>query len=142
LANNINAIKKNTKALTDASKKIGLDVNTEKTKYMLMSCHQNAGQNHNRKIGNRSFEKVAKFRYLEMIVTNQNLIHEGIQGSLNFGMVLYHSNQKLLNSHLLAKNIKIRMYETIIFPVALYGCETWALTLRQEYRQRYLRTGC
>jgi hypothetical protein len=46
-------LKKNTQTLIDASKEVGLEVNTEKTKYMLLSCHQNAGQNYDIKIGNR-----------------------------------------------------------------------------------------
>jgi hypothetical protein len=37
---------------------------------------------------------------------------------------------------LLSKNIKIRIYKTIILPVVLYGCETWSLTLREKYRLR------
>jgi hypothetical protein len=48
----------------DSSDEVGLKVNTEKTKYMLLSRHQNAGQNHDMKIGNRCFENVAQFRYL------------------------------------------------------------------------------
>jgi hypothetical protein len=47
LGDNIDTIKKNTETLIDVSKKVGQEVNTEKTKYMLMSRHQNAGQNHN-----------------------------------------------------------------------------------------------
>jgi hypothetical protein len=74
--------KKNTEALIDASKEVDLDVNIEKTKYMLLSCHQNAGQNHEMKIGNRSFGNVAQIKYLAMKVTNQNLIQEGIKGRL------------------------------------------------------------
>jgi hypothetical protein len=42
--------------------------------------------------------------------------------------------QNLLSSRLLSKNIKIRIYKTIILPVVLYGCETWSLTLREEHR--------
>jgi hypothetical protein len=34
---------------------------------------------------------------------------------------------------LLSKNVKIRIYETIVLPVVLYWCETWSLTLREEY---------
>jgi hypothetical protein len=41
-----------------------------------------------------------------------------------------------LSSSLLSKNIKIRIYKTIILPVVLYGCETWSLTLREEHRLR------
>jgi hypothetical protein len=37
---------------------------------------------------------------------------------------------------LLSENIKIRIYKTIILPVALYGCQTWSLTLREEHRLR------
>jgi hypothetical protein len=52
-------LKKNAQTLIEASKEVGLEVNTEKTKYMLMSRHQNAGTNHDIKIANRSFENVA-----------------------------------------------------------------------------------
>ena len=44
--------------------------------------------------------------------------------------------QNLLSSSLLSKNIKIKIYRTIILPVVLYGCETWSLTLREERRLR------
>jgi UDP-N-acetylglucosamine 2-epimerase len=46
LGDNIDAIKKNMETLIDASKEVGLEVNTEKTKYMLLSRHRNAGQSH------------------------------------------------------------------------------------------------
>jgi hypothetical protein len=62
---NICAIQKNTKAPLDASKGVGLQMNAEKTKYMLVSRCQKAGQRQSMKIANRSFEDVAKFRYLE-----------------------------------------------------------------------------
>jgi len=40
--------------------------------------------------------------------------------------------QNLLSSRLLPKNLKIKIYRTIILPVVLYGCENWSLTLREE----------
>jgi hypothetical protein len=71
LGNNIDTINKNTQTLIDASKEVGLGVNVEKTKYMLVTRDQNAGQNREIKIGNRSFENVSQFKYLGMTVTNQ-----------------------------------------------------------------------
>jgi hypothetical protein len=50
--------KENIETLTDASKEVGLKVNAEKTKYMLLSCRQNAGQNHDIKTANRCHHSV------------------------------------------------------------------------------------
>jgi hypothetical protein len=82
---------------------------------MLLSHHQDAGQNHDVKIANRSFESVAQLKYLEMTVTNQNLAQEEIKRRLNFGNVCYHLVQNPLSVLLLSKNIEIIMYKTIIF---------------------------
>jgi hypothetical protein len=91
------------------------------------------GQNRDLKIANRLFENVSQFKYLGITVTNQNLIHEEIKRRLNSGKACYLSVQNLLSSRLLSKNLKIRIYKTIILPVVLYGCETWSLTLREEH---------
>jgi hypothetical protein len=96
---------------------------------MLVSQHQNAGQNREIKIGNRSFENVSQFKYLGTTVTDQNLIEEEINRRLNSGNACYHLVQNLLSSRLLSKNVKVRIYKPIILPVVLYGCETWSLTV-------------
>ena len=51
-------------------------------------------------------------------------------------MLDYHSVQNLLSSRLLSKNLKIKIYRTIILSLVLYGCETWSLTLREERKLR------
>jgi hypothetical protein len=99
-------------------------VNPEKTKYMLMSCSQKIGQKHSTKIVHRSFEDVAKFRYLDTTLTDQNCMHEEINSRLNLGNACYHSVQSLLSSCLLSRNVKVKIYKTIILPVVLYVCET------------------
>jgi ribosomal protein S2 len=107
LGDNIITIKKNMKTLIEASKDVGLEVNTEKTKYMLLFSCQNAGQNHDIKIAVRCFGNEAQFRYLGTTITNQNLIQEKIKRRLNSGKACYHSVQNLLSSRLLSRNIKI-----------------------------------
>jgi hypothetical protein len=93
LGDNIDIIKKNEKELIDASKEVDVEVNTEKTKYMLLFHHQIAGHSHNIKTANRSFENMTKLEYLGIIVTNQSFIHYVF--SLFF--------------HLLLKNVKIKL---------------------------------
>jgi hypothetical protein len=103
---NIDTIKKNTEALLDASKEVGLEVNSEKTKYMLMPCGQKIGQKCSIKIANRSFEDVAKFKYLGTTLTDQNYMHEEIKSRLNSGNACYYSVQSLLSFCSLSRNLK------------------------------------
>jgi hypothetical protein len=77
----------------------------------LLSRHQNAGQNHDIKIANRSFENVAQFKYLGTTVANQISIQEEIEMRLNSGKSCYRSVQKLLYFGLLSKSVTIRVYK-------------------------------
>jgi len=74
LGANIHTVKENAEALIIASKKIGLVVNADKTKYMVMSQDQNAGQSHSMKTDNSFFERVEEFKHLGATLTNQNSI--------------------------------------------------------------------
>ncbi|KAJ4443767.1 hypothetical protein ANN_05545 [Periplaneta americana] len=136
LGENTQTIRENTEILFEASRAIGLEVNPEKTKYMIMSRDQNIVRNGNIKIGDLSFEEVEKFKYLGATVTNINDTREEIKRRINMGNACYYSVEKLISSSLLSKNLKVRIYKTVILPVVLYGCETWTLTLREEHRLR------
>ena len=77
-----------------------------------------------------------EIKYLGTTLTNQNSIQEEIKSRLKLGNACYYSVQNLLSSSLLSKNLKIKIYRTIILPVVLYECETWSLTLREKRRLR------
>ena len=81
LGGSVHTIKKNTETLVVASKEIGLEVNVDKTKYMVMSRDLNAGRSHNLKIHNSFFERVGEFKYLGTNL-NQNPIQEDIKSRL------------------------------------------------------------
>jgi hypothetical protein len=101
---------------------------------MLLLRHQNIGQNRDITTAKRLFENVSQFKYLGTTVTNQYLIQEAIKRRLNSDIACYHSIQNLLSSHLMSKNVNIKIYKTIILLVVMYGCETWSLTVREEHR--------
>jgi hypothetical protein len=121
LGGSIHTVRKNTEALLIASQEIGLEVIAEKTKYMVMSRDQNAGQNGYIQIGNESFETVEHFKHLGTTLTNQNSIHAEIKSRLKSGNPCYHSVQNLLSSSLLSKNVKIKIYKNY----NLAGCFIW-----------------
>jgi hypothetical protein len=73
-----------------------------------MSRSQKTGQKYSVKIANRSFEDVAKFKYLLTALTDQNHMHKGIRSRLNSGNACYHSVQSLLSSLLLSRNLKVK----------------------------------
>jgi hypothetical protein len=95
---------------------------------MLMSRSQKMGQKHSIKTVNRSFKDAAKLKYLGTTLTDQNYMHKEIKSKLNSGNAYYCSVQSLLSSHLLSRNLKVKIYNTVILPLVLYGCESWSLT--------------
>jgi hypothetical protein len=67
---------------------------------------------------------------LEVHHTNYTL--EEIKSRLNSGNACYHST--LSSLRLLSRDVKVKIYKTIILPVVSYGSETWSLTLREDHR--------
>ena len=114
LGGSIHTIKENTEALVVATMEIGLEVNADKTKCMVMSREQTAGLSHTMKVDNSSIGRVEEFKYLGTMLTNQNSIQEEIKSRLKLGNACYHSVKNLLSSSLLSKNLKIKIYRTII----------------------------
>jgi hypothetical protein len=100
LGDSVNTIQENSETLLQASRDVGLEINAEKTKYMIMS-HPNSGQNQNIRIANESFGNVTKFKYVGTTLKAQNDIHDEIESTLSSGNACYHSVQNLLSSRLI-----------------------------------------
>jgi len=81
MGGSVRTVKENAEALIVASKEIGLEVNADKTKYMVMSGDQTAGRSHSMNNDNSSFERVERFKYLGTTLTNQNSIQEEIKST-------------------------------------------------------------
>ena len=111
MVESVHAIKENAESLIVASKEIGLEVNADKTKYMVMSRDQNTGRSHNMKVDNSSIERVEEFKYLETTLTNQNSIQEEIKSRLKSWNAWYCLVQSCLSSRLLSRYLKLRYTE-------------------------------
>jgi archaellum component FlaC len=105
-ADDVNLLGDTVNTIKETSRDIGLGINAEKTKYMIMSRCPNSGQNQNIRTANDLFENVAKFKYLGTTVKNQNDIHDEIKSRLNSGNACYYSVQNLLSSRLISKQSK------------------------------------
>jgi len=109
------------RCFSTATREIGLEVSADETKYMVMSRDQNARRIYSVRIDNSTFERVEGFKYLGTTLTNQNSIAEEIKSRPRSGNACCHSVQNLLSSRLLSKNLKIKIYRTIILPVFCMG---------------------
>ena len=112
MGGNAYTVEENAEALVVATKEFGLEVNADKTKYMIMSRGQNAGRSHSMKTDNSSIERVEEFKYLGTTLTHKNSIQEEIKNRLKLGKACNYSVQNLLSSSLLSKNLKIKLCRT------------------------------
>ena len=108
MGGSVHTVKESAEVLVVATKEIGLEVNADKTKYMVMSRDRNTGRNHSIKTGKSSFQRVEEFKNLGPALTNYNSIQGEIKNRLKSGNACYHSVQNLLSSSLLSKNTKIK----------------------------------
>ena len=129
----IHTIRKNTESLVINRLETGIETNSEKSKYMIMSQDQKEGQNGNTQIGNKLFQTLEQFKFLEKTLKGSEFQYGEIKSRLKSGNACYHFVQSLLFSSLLSKCVKI-IYRNIILPVVLYCCENWSVTLKEECR--------
>jgi len=79
LGGSVHTVEKSAENLVVASKEIGIEVNVDKSQYMIMSRDQNAGRSHSIKIDNTSFERVEQFKFLGIALRNQNCSQEELK---------------------------------------------------------------
>jgi len=103
LGGSAHTLKENAETLLVTTKEIGIEVNADKTKYIVKSRDRNAGRGHSVKIDNSSIERVGQFKYLGTTLTDQNSIQEEIKSILKLGNACHYSVQNLLSSRLLSK---------------------------------------
>jgi hypothetical protein len=111
LVGSVHNVKENVEALVVATKEIGLDVNADKSKYMVTCQDRNAGRGHSVKINNISIERVEKLKYLGATLTDQNSIQEEIKSRLKLWNVYYHSVNNLYLSGCYLKKQRSRYTE-------------------------------
>lgn len=122
--------------LFTAAKKLGLEVNAEKTKYMVISPNEARRRRENITIANMTFENVESFVYLGAELNSANKISSEIQRRIMAANRAYFANIKLLKSRLLSRTTKIKVYKTLIRPVATYGAETWNISAADANKLR------
>ena len=114
----------------ETAARMGLEISESKTKKMLLSRNNQQQQQQNLV----DIENVREFRYLGSMVTARNEMEREVLARITAGNRCYYSLQHLLKRRNITRPTKLRIYNTIIRPVVLYGCETWTLTKHLEQR--------
>ena len=129
-ADDIVIIARETRSLEDIYRKlesrahsIGLQVNEDKTKYLIISNSNTKRIPRNTEIGKKIFEGVQAFRYLGTIINNDNSMRNIINERLQAGNRAFYANQNFFLSRMITRQTKLRIYRTIIRPVVTYGAE-------------------
>ena len=115
-------LRANTHTLLSNTKKLGLKVNINKTKYMVTNRYSLYNGNGQLMTNEGNFEEVAEFKYLGKIITKRNEMHKELKQEA----------QLLCITGTFVIPTSLKLYRTVILPVILYRCETWTLTLKEE----------
>jgi len=125
MAESKDKLKEQSKKLINAVKRVGLEINAEKTEYMAVQRHEQIGcRNEVLEVENYKFKRVQQFKYLGTLITQQNEIGTEIKARIQAANKCYFGLTKLLKSRVISKNLKSQIYQTLIKPVVTYGSET------------------
>jgi hypothetical protein len=110
-----------TNKLSQTASKVGLKINNNKTKYMTINTRSNT----NITVDSKAIEKVQKFTYLGSIVDAEGGAEAGVNQTIGKEQQAFHSMKKIWKSNILSLKHKLRIFNTNVKSILLYGCETW-----------------
>ena len=113
------------KKLKNISLQFRLIVNENKTKYM--KCTRKETQLDKLTVDNKHIDQVTSFSYLGTIVNGNNTLEEKSRERSAKRNKAFYANKVLFRSNFVSRKSKLKVYWSVIRPVAVYGCETWVL---------------
>jgi hypothetical protein len=116
--------------LVEEKSKLGMEINENKTKYIVTSTYEHRRNAGDLRIGNNTFEAVQSFQYLENTIGNNNYFC--IKDRIMMGNKAYYANRQLVKSNLTSRSSKLQIYCTLVRPVLTYGSDSWTLTMEEE----------
>jgi hypothetical protein len=132
LATTIPELQHITTEIDKNSRRFGLQINIDKTKVMAVEKKRNKELHIN--ISGKEVEQVDKFVYLGGLITANGSNEEDIQRRIGLTSQAFGKLNKIWRSKGITKNTKIRIYETLIKPILLYGSECWTIRKSDEHR--------
>jgi len=114
------------------AKKVGLQINEDKTEYMVMGRRDRGTIFPHIKVGRYEFSRAKQIKYLGSIVTEKNETDKEVEARIVSGNKCFYGLSKILGSRSLSLEIKKQLYTTLIRPVVTYGEETWTLKKNEE----------
>jgi len=119
--------------LEEKTSKLGMEINENKTKYMVTSTYEHRRNAGDLRIRNKTFEAVQRLQYLGNIIgnTNNNNNNKCIKERIRMDNKTYYANRQLVNGSLISRNSKLQLYRTSVRPAVTCGSESWTLTVEE-----------
>jgi hypothetical protein len=114
------------------AEEIGLRINSDKTKYMLLSRKGPSGQHRNIIINGTTYKQCSSCKYLGSLITEDDNMKEEIRSRIAAGNRCYLALQSVFKTRSLSKNLKSKVYRTTVRPAVMCGSKTWALLKEDE----------
>lgn len=133
-------LEENLVKLETAGEEMGLKINQSKTKYMLSTRKRQNTKEKTILLNQVEYEWCQNFKYLGSLITDDNNMRDEINMRISAGNRSYFALQKVFRSRGLSRNLKLRIYRTVVRPVVTYGSETWTMTsVEEELLRRWER---